>query len=111
MSIVVIGGNERMESCYKSIAKSFGYKTKIYTKMSRKMSKSIGSPDAIIIFTSTVSHKMTMKAEEEARRQNIPILRSHSSGKVAFENCVKEIGYCIGDCNLCKSNKNFKKYV
>ena len=26
MSIVVIGGNERMESCYKSIAKSFGYK-------------------------------------------------------------------------------------
>lgn len=54
MSIVVIGGNERMESCYKSIAKSFGYKTKIYTKMSRKMSKSIGKPDAIIIFTSTV---------------------------------------------------------
>lgn len=47
MSIVVIGGNERMESCYKSIAKSFGYKTKIYTKMSRKMSKSIGKPDAI----------------------------------------------------------------
>ena len=98
MSIVVIGGNERMESCYKSIAKSFGYKTKIYTKMSRKMSKSI-------IFTSTVSHKMTMKAEEEARRQNIPILRSHSSGKVAFENCIKEVKYCIGDCKLCKINQ------
>ena len=105
MSIVVIGGNERMESCYKSIAKSFGYKTKIYTKMSRKMSKSIGEPDAIIIFTSTVSHKMTMKAEEEARRQNIPILRSHSSGKVAFENCIKEVKYCIGDCKLCKINQ------
>ena len=94
MSIVVIGGNERMESCYKSIAKSFGYKT-----------KSIGKPDAIIIFTSTVSHKMTMKAEEEARRQNIPILRSHSSGKVAFENCIKEVKYCIGDCKLCKINQ------
>ena len=47
MSIVVIGGNERMESCYKSIAKSFGYKSKIYTKMCRKMSNSIGTPDAI----------------------------------------------------------------
>ena len=73
--------------------------------MCRKMSNSIGSPAAIIIFTSTVSHKMAMKAEEEAKRQNIPILRSHSSGKVAFENCVKEIKYCIGDCNLCKINQ------
>nr|WP_317331609.1 DUF2325 domain-containing protein [uncultured Romboutsia sp.] len=105
MSILVIGGNERMESYYKSIAKSFGYKTKIYTKMCRKMINSIGSPDAIIIFTSTVSHKMAMKAEDEARRQNIPILRSHSSGKLAFENCIKEIKYCMGDCNLCKLNK------
>lgn len=105
MSILVIGGNERMESYYKSIAKSFGYKTKIYTKMCRKMTNSIGSPDAIIIFTSTVSHKMAMKAEDEARRQNIPILRSHSSGKLAFENCIKEIKYCMGDCNLCKLNK------
>ena len=65
MSIVVIGGNERMESCYKSIAKSFGYKTKIYTKMSRKMSKSIGKPDAIIIFTSTVSHKLKKRLEDK----------------------------------------------
>ena len=48
---------------------------------------------------------MTMKAEEEARRQNIPILRSHSSGKVAFENCIKEVKYCIGDCKLCKLNQ------
>ena len=105
MSIVVIGGNERMESCYKSIAKSFGYKSKIYTKMCRKMSNSIGTPDAIIIFTSTVSHKMTMKAEEEAKKQHIPILRSHSSGKVAFENCIKEIKYCIEHCNLCELKK------
>lgn len=105
MSIVVIGGNERMESCYKSIAKSFGYKSKIYTKMCRKMSKSIGRPDAIIIFTSTVSHKMAMKAEEEAKKQNIPILRSHSSGKIAFENCIKEVKYCIRDCKLCKLNR------
>ena len=95
-----------MESCYKSIAKSFGYKTKIYTKMSRKMSKSIGKPDAIIIFTSTISHKMTMKAERRGLEdKNIPILRSHSSGKVAFENCIKEVKYCIGDCKLCKINQ------
>ena len=73
--------------------------------MCRKMSKSIGRPDAIIIFTSTVSHKMAMKAEEEAKKQNIPILRSHSSGKVAFENCIKEVKYCIRDCKLCKLNR------
>ena len=72
--------------------------------MCRKMSKSIGRPDAIIIFTSTVSHKMAMKAEEEAKKQNIPILRSHSSGKIAFENCIKEVKSCIGDCKLCKLN-------
>lgn len=105
MSIVIIGGNERMEREYKSIVKDYGYKTKVYTTMSNKVSKSIGNPDAIVIFTSTVSHKMSRKAEEEAKKKDIPILRVHSSSKVALRECMKNIHECIGDCKKCKKIK------
>lgn len=106
MSIVIIGGNERMEREYKSICKSFGYKSKVFTTMSSKVSKSIGSPEAIVIFTGTVSHKMSKKAEEEAKKKNIPIHRIHSSGKVALEECIKNINECKGNCNTCRYNKS-----
>lgn len=101
MSIVIIGGHERMESQYKSIGLSFGYKTKVYTKASQKLNNGIGNPDAIIILTTTVSHKMSMKAEEQAKKKDIPILRSHSSSKVAFRECMKRVEMCIGDCSGC----------
>lgn len=107
MSIVIIGGNERMEREYKSICKDFGFKSKVFTTMSSKVSKSIGNPDAIVIFTATVSHKMSKKAEEEAKKKNIPIHRIHSSGKVALMQCMKNIDECKGDCKQCKCIHTF----
>lgn len=46
MSLLVIGGHERMEKDYYKLAKNRGYKTKVYTTMSSQVKNSIGSPDA-----------------------------------------------------------------
>ncbi len=105
MSIVIIGGHERMEREYISIAKALGYKTKVYTTMSSKV-KSIGNAEAIILFTSTVSHKMSMKVVNEAKRKNIPILRSHSSSQCALKECFKKLDGCLGDCKSCNKITN-----
>ena len=63
MSLVVVGGNERMKRDYIQLAKNRGYKAKVVLNMSSKVKRSIGSPDAIVIFTSTVSHKLMASVE------------------------------------------------
>lgn len=68
MSVVIIGGHDRMVCQYKQICKQFKCKAKVFTQMSAAMSKQIGSPDLIVLFTNTVSHKMVRCAVEEAGR-------------------------------------------
>ena len=66
MSIVIIGGHERMETQYKQICKQYKCKAKVFTKMKTDLKNKIGSPDLLILFTSTVSHKMVHCAVAEA---------------------------------------------
>lgn len=86
MSVVIIGGNECMESRYASICRKFGYKAKIFTKTSGPIKKKIGSPDLMILFTDTVSHKMTLSASAAAKKNNIPLACCHSSSAATLSN-------------------------
>ena len=74
MSVVIIGGNERMVCQYGDICKK------------------IGCPDLLILFTNTVSHKMVIAAAQEAKRSNIPVARVHASSAAALKNVLEE--YC-----------------
>ena len=58
MSVVIVGGHDRMVSQYKKICKSYKCKAKVFTQMSADMDKQIGRPDLLVLFTNTVSHKM-----------------------------------------------------
>lgn len=91
MSIVVIGGHDRMYDEYKEICSRRGHKAKIYTQMPSRFDKIIGTPDRIVLFTSTVSHKMTNIALKEAKRKNIKIIRCHSSSASSLEGLLNEI--------------------
>lgn len=68
MSIVIVGGNERMVCQYEDICKGYGCKAKVFAKEKGAMKKKIGAPDLLILFTSTVSHKMVNCAVEEAKK-------------------------------------------
>ena len=58
MSVVIIGGHDRMVCQYKRICKEYNCKAKVFTQMSAKLGKQVGSPDLVVLFTNTVSHKM-----------------------------------------------------
>ncbi len=58
MSVVIIGGHDRMVSQYKKICRNYKCKAKVFTQMSASLDKQIGSPDLLVLFTNTVSHKM-----------------------------------------------------
>ncbi|MFQ7527408.1 MAG: DUF2325 domain-containing protein [Mediterraneibacter gnavus] len=51
--------------------------------------KKIGTPDLVVLFTNTVSHKMVRCAVEEAGRCNAEIIRCHTSSKNALEDILE----------------------
>ena len=91
MSIVLVGGHDRMHKQYKGIADKRGHKIKIFTQTTSRLDKSIGTPDVIVLFTSTVSHKMVHIAVKEAKRKNIPVLRCHNSSGSSLEETLKQL--------------------
>lgn len=95
MSIVIIGGHDRMVSRYKQICEEHKCKAKVFTQMSGNLKDKIGNPDLIVLFTNTVSHKMVKCALVEAERSNASVVRSHTSSGSALEEildkCVKSM--------------------
>lgn len=91
MSVVIIGGHDRMVGQYKAICKSYKCKAKIFTQKAGNLREQIGSPDLIVLFTNTVSHKMVRSAVSEAEKCKAEIVRCHSSSAFALENLLKTV--------------------
>lgn len=90
MSVVIIGGNERMVCQYETICKNYGCRAKVYSKENGSIKKKLGRPDLMVLFTNTVSHKMVVSAVQEAKKNGIAIARIHSSSATALNNVLKE---------------------
>ena len=90
MSVVIVGGHDRMVHQYKKICKEYKCKAKVFTQMSGNLSEKIGRPDLLILFTNTVSHKMVNSALQEAKKNNIPIARIHTSSAAALHTVLNE---------------------
>lgn len=90
MSIVIVGGHDRMVCQYKKICKQFNYKAKVFTHMSADINKQMGKPDLFVLFTNTVSHKMVKCAMDEAKRSNAKVIRCHTSSSAALTNILMQ---------------------
>ncbi|MDE7313271.1 MAG: DUF2325 domain-containing protein [Eubacterium sp.] len=91
MSVVIIGGHERMEAQYKEICKKYHYKAKVFTKMKTDLDRKIGNPDLMILFTSTASHKMVRCAVAKAEGSRLVLKRSHSSSANALIHILEAL--------------------
>lgn len=92
MSVVIVGGHDRMVRQYLDICKNFKCKAKVFTQMPGNFRSQIGKADLVVLFTSTVSHIMVTGAVQEAEKNNILIARSHSSSSCALKKILTE--YC-----------------
>ena len=88
MSVVIVGGHDRMVSQYKKICKAHNCKAKVFTQMAANLAGQIGTPDLLILFTSTVSHKMVRTAVAEANRNHTNIVRCHTSSQAALNEIL-----------------------
>lgn len=90
MSIVIIGGHDRMVCQYKKICKDYNCRVKVFTQMTNDLKRQVGTPDVLVLFTSTVSHKMVRCAVDEAKRNNTRVIRSHTSSSTALIDILNE---------------------
>lgn len=89
MSIVIVGGNECMVRQYKDLCGNYKCKAKVYNKMQSRL-KNIGTPDLLVLFTNTMSHKMIRYVLSETKGRNVKIIRSHSSSMSALKTILEE---------------------
>lgn len=89
MSVVIIGGHDRMVHQYRKICEEHKCSAKIFTQMPGNLSGQIGTPDLLILFTNTVSHKMMKCAVAEAEKKSFDIVRCHTSSKSALNDILR----------------------
>ena len=92
MSVVVIGGNDRMATRYKDICKSFRCKAKVFTQMPSDFENKLGTPDLMVVFTSTCSHKMVNSVNKKSAKHDTPVARIHSASASALKSVLEQ--YC-----------------
>jgi len=90
LSVIIIGGNERMERLYADTCREHGCKAKVYTKSGGEMGKKFGNAELYILFTGTVSHKMVQYALCEATRSNACVERCRSGSLSSLKNILKK---------------------
>ena len=88
MSVAIIGGNECMIRRYAELCSDYKCKAKVYPKMTSSL-KNMGSPDLLVLFTNTVSHKMVHCALGKAG-SHTRVARSHSSSIEALKKILDE---------------------
>lgn len=103
MSIVIIGGNECMVRQYTDLCREYGCRAKAFPKMCCGMKNKIGSPDLLVLFTGTMSHKMLRCALSETKGAGTKVARSHSSSMAALRSILdehfhKEGNACLTRC-------------
>lgn len=90
MSIVILGGNERMNHLYIEECKKFGCKAKVFSHLKGGVKQQFGSPDLFIVFTSTVSHKMLECARCQMKKCCAEMEMCHQSSLAALNAVLKE---------------------
>ena len=90
MSVVIIGGNECMVCKYKQLCRKYNCKSKVFVDFNEGMRSRIGSPDLMVLFTSTMSHKMLKSALCELKGQNTAIEHCHTSSLSALRTILEK---------------------
>ena len=90
MSVVIVGGNDCMVRQYKDLCRAYRCRAKVFTQMRDGLKERFGQPDLLVLFTSTMSHKMLRCALKEAKGGNTVIARSHTSSMEALRGILEE---------------------
>lgn len=87
MSVMLVGGMDRLEKHYIEEAEKLGISLKVFTRYKKRLIKKVRSCDAVVIFTNKVSHTAKREVMHAAKEKNIPVLMYHSCGLCTLRDC------------------------
>jgi hypothetical protein len=88
MSIVLVGGMDRLGEQYRAEAKRHGVDIQIFSQDEHGLSAKIKSSDGVVIFTNKVSHQARNRAFKTAKSEGVPVLMHHSCGVCSLGECL-----------------------
>jgi hypothetical protein len=100
MSVIILGGNNCMVGEYRKLCSEYHCDAKVFIRADGGLKKRMGSPDLVIFFTNTMSHKMVRGAMHELKGQRTRIARAHSSSMNALRGILEQ--YAVG--RSCQTN-------
>lgn len=90
-SVAIVGGVKGIEREYKEVAKEFNCRCKLFNKKCPQFDKKIKNVDACILFTNTVSHKLSTESCKICKKNGIKIIKIHSSGITGLKETFKDL--------------------
>ena len=78
-----------MERRYKDLCGAYSCQAKVFTKPAGGLKNKLGNPDLMILFTSTMSHKMVQGALSELKGSSTIIERCHTSSLSALRGILE----------------------
>ncbi|MDK9719096.1 MAG: DUF2325 domain-containing protein [Trichlorobacter sp.] len=88
MSIILVGGMDRLGEKYLLEAKKLGMNLRIFSQTEQNMGTKIKHADAVVIFTNKVSHQARNEAFTAAKKQGIPVFMHHACGVCTLRECL-----------------------
>lgn len=99
MSVVIVGGNECMVRQYKELCQAYQCSAKVFAKNKGSLHNKVGRPDLLVLFTSTMSHRMVRSALSETKGGHTIVARSHTSSMAALRGILEQ--HTKGGNQLC----------
>jgi len=88
MRISLVGGIDRLQRHYLEEAQKAGVDLKIHNRLEVGLSSKLRQAEAVVLFTSKISHKARMKVMSVAQSQDIPVFMCHNCGVCALRDCL-----------------------
>ena len=89
--IAIVGGVKGIEREYKEVMKANDLKCRVYNQTCPNFEKKIKNCEACILFTGTVSHKLSSACSKVCKKNNIKLIRLHSSSINKLKESIEKI--------------------
>jgi len=95
--VAIIGGVKGIEFEYKGLMKENNLKCKIYNKKCPNFEKKIKNCEVCIMFTNTVSHKLSISCNKICKKNDIKLIKVHSSSMNKLKESIEKVHEYLDD--------------
>jgi len=88
MSVILVGGMDRLGEKYLTEAQKFGMNLRIFSRAEPNMGRKMKHADAVVIFTNKESHHARNEAMTAAKKHGIPVFMHHACGVCTLRECL-----------------------